>query len=111
MPFTWQISINRSRNAAGYVYAPAVLDPVAIGDEIIFINNDSTPHWPGLVDATGMAPSSATYFMRYQIPPHTSSTPWVPGVNGTVSFADSLDTKPSPPAGTIVVAGITTVPE
>jgi hypothetical protein len=103
MPFSWQISINKIKGG-GYVYAPAVLNPVAIADEVIFTNNDDKPHWPALVDITGTAANPTKYFMAHQIPPHTSSSTWIPGVNGTVTYADSLDQNASRPTGTIVVA-------
>lgn len=102
MPFSWLITINKTKR--GYAYTPASLGSVAIADEIVFTNNDDRPHWPGLLDTTGKAPSPTTYFMKYQIAPHSSSTTWIPGVNGTVTYADSLDETPSRPTGTIVVA-------
>jgi hypothetical protein len=103
MPFSWQISINKVKDG-GYVYAPVVMNPVAVSDEVIFTNNDDQPHWPGLVDITGTAANPTKYFMTHQIPPHTSSSTWIPGVNGTVTYADSLDPSESRPTGTIVVA-------
>jgi hypothetical protein len=110
MPFTWQININKSPGGSGYVYAPGILTGVAIADEVHFTNNDDKPHFPGLVDTTAIAGSPTTYFMANQIAPHSSSTAWVPGVNGTVSYADSLDTSSTRPVGSIVVTDPTAAP-
>jgi plastocyanin len=110
MPFTWQININKSASGAGYVYAPSSLTGVAIADEVCFTNNDDNPHWPALVSTSAVAGNPATYFMANQIAPHSSSTSWVPGVNGTVTYADSLDKSATKPTGTIVVANPTAAP-
>lgn len=104
MPFTWQINIDKHPGGSGYVYTPSILTGVAIADEVHFTNNDDKPHFPGLVDVTGVAGSPTTYFMAFQVAPQSSSTAWVPGVNGTVNYADSLDTSSSRPVGMIVVS-------
>ena len=91
MPFTWRININKCTGASSYEYSPALLSPVAIADEIIWTNNDDVPHRPGLADGSGKLVDKA-YFMANQIAPHSPSAAFVPGVNGTVSFVDALDT-------------------
>lgn len=102
MPFTWQIRIEKSANPAGYLYSPAVLTQVAIGDQIVFTNNDDRAHFPGLL-AGPAGPANPTYFMAYQIPGGTSSNACIPRLAGTFTYADSLDARPSRPAGSIVV--------
>ena len=104
MPFTWQININKNANGTGYNYSPESLTNVAIGDVIIWTNNDSIPHWPALKN--GSAPLNKTYFMANQIAPNSPSANFVPGVTGTFTYVDSLDYDPdsAPPTGTIVVS-------
>jgi len=94
MPFVWRISINKTPGGIGYTYDPNPLNNVATGDQIIWTNNDDKPHWPGVKD-------NPTYFMQTQIAPNSPSSTFVPGVNGTVVYVDSLD--PNGPAGTINV--------
>lgn len=103
MPFTWQININKSKGGAGYVFAPSPLSSVAIGDQVIWTNNDDKPHWPGIVSASEVAGTGLTYLMPYQIPAHTSSTTFCPGVAGTITYVDSLDPSATRPSGSIVV--------
>lgn len=98
MPFVWQITINKT--AGGYAYEPAQLTQVAIGDQIIWTNRDDRPHWPGLKMAGGV---QKTYFMPNQIAPNSPSDTFVPGVNGTVTYVDSLDLDSNAPTGTIAV--------
>jgi plastocyanin len=99
MPFTWQININKFPGGAGaYAWDPNPLSQVATGDQIIWTNNDDKPHWPGI---TG----NPTYFMANQIAPNSPSATFVPGVDGTITYADSLD--PGGPTGTIVVGDTT----
>jgi hypothetical protein len=106
MPFTWQINIESRPGVPGYGYSPVALDSVAIGDQIYFTNNDGRPHWPGLVGASGVAGNPQTYFMPYQIPAGSSSTACVAGVAGTVKYADSLDSNPARPTGTVTVIAL-----
>lgn len=96
MPFTWQININKT--ATGYTYDPNPLPQVATGDQVIWTNNDDQAHWPGLVSSSGV---DQTYFMAFQIAPHSPSTTFVPGVDGTLVYVDSLD--PAGPQGSIQV--------
>ncbi len=97
MAFTWQISIYESGGA--YIYDPPTLANVQVGDLIIWSNKDDKAHWPGLKTNGNVDP---TYFMPYQIAPHSPSTTFVPGVAGNVTYVDSLD--PSGPTGTIEVS-------
>jgi plastocyanin len=94
MPFVWQININKTPGGTGYTYEPSTLNNVAIGDQIIWTNNDDKPHWPGV---TG----NDKYFMQTQIAPNSPSSTFVPGVNGTIVYVDSRD--PLGPKGTINV--------
>lgn len=97
MPFTWQISIYKTPEG-GYMYEPAALEQVQVGDQIIWSNKDDEAHWPGLKDGSSI---NQTYFMPNQIAPHSPSDTFVPGVPGTVTYVDSLD--PNGPTGTIAV--------
>jgi plastocyanin len=95
MPFTWQININKNTGGTpAYRYDPPQLNNVAIGDQIMWTNNDDKPHWPALAD-------NQTYFMPNQIAPHSPSDCFVPGVNGLLTYVDSLDA--AGPTGVIVV--------
>jgi plastocyanin len=94
MPFTWQISINKTAGTPSFKYDPNPLASVAIGDQIIWTNNDDKPHWPGIA-------GNKTYFMANQIAPHSPSATFIPGVNGTIAYSDSLDS--TGPKGSIVV--------
>jgi plastocyanin len=94
MPFTWQITINKT-TGSGFAYEPSTLTGVAVNDQIIWTNNDDKPHWPGI---TG----NDTYFMPNQIQPDNSSDTFLPGVTGTISYVDSL--HPAAPGGKIVVS-------
>jgi plastocyanin len=98
MPFTWQININKTGGQPAFKYDPNPLAQVSIGDQIIWTNNDDKPHWPGIK-------GNNKYFMANQIAPHSPSTTFVPGVNGTVTYVDSLD--PTGPTGSIVVGSTT----
>lgn len=105
MPFTWRINI--AKTETGYTYAPNPLDQVAEGDEIIWSNADTVPHWPGLLNADNTI--NTTYFMPNQIAAESPSTTFVPSAVGTLTFVDSLDTSESPLKGSIVVSTLTAV--
>jgi plastocyanin len=101
MPFPFEININKT--AGGYEYEPAKLEQIAVGDQIIWVNNDDKPHWPGLLSGGTIKP---TYFMPNQIAPNSPSDPFIPGDTTTpkpytLTYVDSLD--PQGPQGTIVV--------
>jgi len=100
MPFTWQIKIDKNSPGTAYKYAPTPLTNVAIGDVIIWTNNDSNPHWPALKNGDGTL--NTTYFMANQIAPNSPSANFVPGVTGTFTYVDSLN--PTGPTGTIIVS-------
>jgi plastocyanin len=93
MPFTWQISINK-KSGGGFSYDPNPLKDVAIGDEIIWTNNDDKAHWPG-------TSSDQAAFMANQIAPQSPSTTFIPTESGPVSYIDSLDK--TAPGGTFIV--------
>ena len=99
--FTWKISIYKS--GGGYMYDPADLKQVRVGDQIIWSNKDDRPHWPGRViqTADGETTIDNTYFMAHQIAPHSPSDPFVPTA-GNLTYVDSLD--PNGPTGTIEVS-------
>ena len=99
MPFVWNVTI-RKKTAGGYEYDPPELAGVEIGDQIVWANDDDQPHWPGRVIPGGV---DKTYFMAYQIAPHSPSDAFVPGANGTLTYVDSLDSDPNAPKGSIVV--------
>ena len=101
MPFTFQIQINKT--AGGYAYEPAELSQIGVGDQIIWVNNDDRPHWPGLLSGGSV---NQTYFLPNQIAPDSPSDTFVPGDTTTpkpykLTYVDSLD--PSGPQGTIEV--------
>src|SRR6476659_939703 len=98
MSFVWNVTIRQAATSGGYAYDPPALTGVEIGDQIVWANDDSVAHWPGLVTETGI---NDTYFMANQIAPHEPSGAFVPGVSGTVTYVDSLD--PQGPTGTIAV--------
>ena len=93
MPFTWQISINK-KPGGGFSYHPDPLKDVAIGDEIIWTNNDDKAHWPG-------TSTDQAAFMANQIAPHSPSTTFIAADSGSVSYIDSLDK--TAPGGTLIV--------
>ena len=102
MAFTWQISIYKTPNG-GYMYEPAELKQVRVGDQIIWSNKDDQPHWPARFGQTndGETTIDNAYFMANQIAPHSPSDTFVPTV-GTLTYVDSLDL--SGPKGTIEVS-------
>ena len=94
MPFSWQISIDKNPGGTGFHYDPNPLTDIAVGDEIIWTNNDDQPHWPG-VSGT---PAS---FMANQIAPNSPSTTFTVAESGTVAYIDSLN--PTAPGGSFTV--------
>jgi len=106
MPFTWRINIDKT--PAGYAYNRNPLNQVAVGDEIIWTNNDDRPHWPALLADNVV---NQTYFMPYQIPPGTSSTTFVANDTGTFTYVDALDQTRPRLQGSIIVTKTGTVVE
>ncbi len=92
--FTWQIVIKKSATAPGFAYDPNPLTKVEVGDEIIWVNDDDKPHWPG-------APGKPAAYMANQIAANSSSTTYVPTAAATLKYADSL--TPADHGGTIQV--------
>jgi plastocyanin len=86
MPFTWTININKGQ--AGVTFSPNPLTNVAQGDQIIWANNDTNPHWPGLVNEDGSI--DKTFFMPNQIAANSTSPTFSPGVTATLNYACSL---------------------
>ena len=58
-------------------------------DQIFWTNNDSQPHWPGLVDATGKI--QPNFFMTYQIAEGGgTSTIFSTTVAGTLNYVCTI---------------------
>jgi hypothetical protein len=106
---THAISIKPIKNKDGtssYVYQPNPLTGVSVGDLIVWQNYDTVPHWPGPAE-------NPTEFMENELgppgpppptpPPPNTSTAFIPGSSGSVSYVDSLDKRHDRPTGTIVV--------
>jgi plastocyanin len=86
MPFTWTININKG--PTGVVFSPNPLTKVATGDQIIWANNDTIPHWPGLVNEDGSIDKA--FFMPNQIAANSTSPAFSPGVAAPLNYACSL---------------------
>jgi plastocyanin len=87
MSHSWKISIGRKRSDGKSEFEPTYL-VVNKNDQIYWENNDTNPHWPGLMNADGTI--DATFFMQNQIPPSGISTVFVPGVEGDFTYSCSL---------------------
>jgi len=88
MPFTWTISINKGPAGQEAVFSPNPLPEVATGDQIIWSNKDSIPHYPGLVNEDGTIDTA--FFMPNQIAKDSTSPAFSPGVAATLNYACSL---------------------
>ncbi|HWZ46072.1 MAG TPA: hypothetical protein VNW97_21545 [Candidatus Saccharimonadales bacterium] len=95
MPFQWPITIS-SGTPAKFSPDPQSMD---VGDEVFWTNNDSQPHWPGLVNPDGTI--NTTFFMPNQIAPKSTSTTFIPNASGALPYKCSLHPNES---GTIQVA-------
>lgn len=107
MPFTWQININPNPSGiagATFTFTPNPLpDPkssntVGVGDQIFWTNNDTVPHWPGIVNYTSV-------FMPRPIGPGETSPAFVPDASfsgQTVAYVDTL--AASGPTASIVIS-------
>jgi plastocyanin len=77
-------------------FDPSPLD-VKVGDQIFWTNNDSHPHWPGLLNQDGSI--DETFFMPNQIAgasdmgPSSSPT-FSPGVAETLVYVCSVHREP-----------------
>ena len=86
-------------------FEPSPLD-VEVGDQIFWTNNDSQPHWPGLLKDGSI---DETFFMDNQIAGASdmgasSSQTFSPGVAGTLEYVCSIHREPPcSEAGTIEV--------
>ncbi|HKV93090.1 MAG TPA: hypothetical protein VJW20_11135 [Candidatus Angelobacter sp.] len=89
MPFNWIININTSIGGKPRVkFDPNPLENVGTGDEIVWANNDTAAHWPGLQNPDGSI--NTTYFMPNQIAPNSTSTTFSAGGSGTLNYTCSL---------------------
>ena len=94
MPFTWRINIKKNPKPPG----PAVFEfdqppQIQVGDQIIWSNNDTVPHFPTPVNQTFL-------FMANQIAAQSTSPSFAPSQAGTISYVCSLHPAET---GTIVV--------
>lgn len=89
MPFQWLININKKPvPPPGIQFEPNPLSNVALDDQIVWANNDSVAHWPGLLNSDGTI--NKTFFMANQIAPQSSSDTFVVGASGTLKYVCSL---------------------
>jgi|SRR5690242_21426043 len=89
MPFSWIININPNAPIPPRAkFDPNPLNNVGTGDEIVWANNDSTAHWPGLRNSDGTI--DKTFFMPNQIAPNSTSATFSPGVGGTLNYVCSI---------------------
>jgi plastocyanin len=104
MPFSWIININRNPGIAPRVkFDPNPLQNVGTGDQIVWANNDSAAHWPGLVNDDGTI--DKTFFMPNQIAPNSTSQAFSPGVAATLNYVCSIHPDEK---GSITVIAINT---
>src|SRR5215472_13849797 len=97
MPNQSQIKITK---VAGVVtFSPNPRDAVA-RDQISWVNNDDTAHWPGLLNSDGTI--NTTFFMPNQIAGNGDTSPiFTPSVPFTYTYVCSLHHNEK---GTIVVS-------
>jgi plastocyanin len=96
MPFQWLIEINaESTQPPRASFKPNPLPNVQMGDNIVWANNDSQPHWPGVA-------GNPSFFMPNQIAPKSSSSAFAPAATGNVDYVCSLHPNEK---GTIQVIG------
>ena len=93
MPFSWIININLNpAEPPRVVFDPNPLgsseQQVEPGDQIVWANNDTEAHWPGLQNPNGTINKS--YFMPNQIAPSSTSQAFSPASSGTLSYVCSL---------------------
>ena len=89
MPIQLKISINRP-SSSKLTFTP---NPLAASarDQIFWTNNDSVPHWPGLLLSDDGKTINPTFFIPNQIAQNgDSSAIFCPTVAGTLKYACSL---------------------
>ncbi|HEY6971751.1 MAG TPA: hypothetical protein VJA94_21245 [Candidatus Angelobacter sp.] len=91
MPVQRQININKKPNGPpGITFDPNPLN-ANTRDQIFWTNNDSQPHWPGLLNSDGTI--NTTYFMPNQIAPDSTSPIFSPSVATTGKGGQPLNYK------------------
>jgi hypothetical protein len=85
MPFTWRINIKRNPKQPGPAIFEFDLQPtdIQIGDQIIWSNDDTVPHFPTPIDQKFV-------FMANQIASKSTSSAFAPNANGTITYVCSL---------------------
>jgi plastocyanin len=84
MPFQWLININPNvTKPPNANFNPNPLPKVQPGDNIVWANNDSVPHWPGVAGNT-------SFFMPNQIAPNSTSSAFSPTAAGNINYFCSL---------------------
>lgn len=74
--------------------------PANVADQVFWTNNDTQPHWPGLVVGSDI---NKTFFMPNQIAPNgNTSSVFSPGQPGPLTYKCSLEGHQDE-TGTIVV--------
>ncbi len=89
MPFSWIININPNPATPRVKFDPNPLQNAGTGDQIVWANNDSQAHWPGLVNPDD-GTINTTFFMPNQIAPNSTSAAFSPGVSGTLNYVCSI---------------------
>lgn len=90
MPIQLKISINRPPSSRRVIFAPDPL-PASARDQIFWTNNDSVPHWPGLLLSDDGKTINPTFFMLNQIAQDgDASAVFCPTVASTLKYACSL---------------------
>lgn len=84
MPFQWVININpNAPKPPRAKFNPNPLPKVLVGDNIVWANNDSVPHWPGVA-------GNPAFFMPNQIAPNSSSSAFAPTAEENIDYFCSL---------------------
>ncbi len=84
MPFQWLININSNVTKPPKVnFNPNPLPKVQPGDNIVWANNDSEPHWPGVA-------GNPAFFMPNQIASKSTSSAFSPTAAGNIDYFCSL---------------------
>src|SRR5215467_10316255 len=81
MPFQWLININKNTTnpPPNATFNPNPLPNVLPNDNIVWANNDSVPHWPGVA-------GNPAFFMPNQIAPNSSSSAFSPTASGNINY-------------------------
>src|SRR5258708_15438916 len=88
MPFQWLININPNVTKPPTAnFNPNPLPKVQPGDNIVWANNDSVPHWPGVA-------GNPSFFMPNQIAPNSTSSAFSPTAAGNNYFFPPLYPDP-----------------